>query len=351
MLAGLFLVLYFTEHVVAKNPPDVVCLMINLKYVHCSWNGQRTPDVSYSFYSRFRHGETFRKCVTYISEDGTNTGCDQPYDLLIEKRFQQFYTKLVHGNDSFQKTHDLKRKVKLNPPVNLTALNGSDGNLWFYWNHTISGCVESEVHHRINNNKWEISKLSVGRQNYCINLPSSSSRYELQVRSTIWKDCGGSDFWSDFSQPVFWGSMKENNSTDINRGSMSLLTPVLSVVGAFILILLVIMLLHHERLRIILIPIIPTPNNLKEILTNPNDEAWLHISKSHKEGFKANFNERACPTCEYHHVSQSESESSDSSTGSTFSDTTNQTESEGLSTSCSSSSSTCLAPSEEEQVS
>lgn len=50
--------------------------------------------------------------------------------------------------------------VKLYPPTNLTVQNGSDFNLWFYWNQTSPGCVESEVRFRTNNvNKWEVGDL------------------------------------------------------------------------------------------------------------------------------------------------------------------------------------------------
>jgi len=40
---------------------------------------------------------------------------------------------------------------------------------------------------------------------------------------------------------------------------------------------------------------------------------WFQFSKGLKEGFKANYNERACPVREYTYVSRSDSESSDSS--------------------------------------
>ena len=47
------------------------------------------------------------------------------------------------------------------------------------------------------------------------------------------------------------------------------------------------------------------------------------MSKGLKEGFKANYNERACPVREYVYVSQSDSEGSDSSN---LSVTTDQTD-------------------------
>lgn len=46
--------------------------------------------------------------------------------------------------------------VKLYPPTNLTVKLGSDSNLWFYWNQSHSGCVESEVRYRINNKTWNV---------------------------------------------------------------------------------------------------------------------------------------------------------------------------------------------------
>ncbi|XP_026184985.1 cytokine receptor common subunit gamma-like [Mastacembelus armatus] len=330
--------------VVAKEPPDVDCLVIHLKYVNCSWNKQRTPEVNYTFYSWF-HNEEKKICSNYLLENGINIGCNRPYGN-ISKRFFTFYTTLVHGNKSFPMEHDLKTKVLLHPPTNLSVLNGSDFNLWFYWNQTAANCVGSEVRFRTNNNKWESSKVNTGTQSFCINLPSSSSRYEVQVRSRMAKTCGESLFWSNWSEPVVWGS---NNSTDTNpmNVSMSVWTPLLYVVGAITLLLLVIMLLHHERLRIILIPVVPKPS-----LVHHDIEDWLQFSKGLNENFKANFIERACPVREYCQISQSDSESSGDSTFSvsiTQSDCSDQ--SEDLSTPCSSSSSTVTVSSDEQQIS
>ncbi|KAI3373813.1 hypothetical protein L3Q82_022398, partial [Scortum barcoo] len=201
----------FTSFIILLCPlTDVDCLVVNLEYVHCSWNKQGTPEVNYTFYSSF-HVVKMMECATYLSENNINTGCNQPYGNTID-RFRTFYTRLVHGRESFVTEHDLKKKVKLNPPTNVTVKNESDSNLWFYWNQTASGCVESEVRYRTNNNNnWEISKVSPGKQSHCINLPSSTAMYELQVRRRIEDNCGESLFWSDWSEPVIW---KSNNSTD-----------------------------------------------------------------------------------------------------------------------------------------
>uniref|UniRef100_A0A8D0ASA6 Fibronectin type-III domain-containing protein n=1 Tax=Sander lucioperca TaxID=283035 RepID=A0A8D0ASA6_SANLU len=308
MLKRLLLLLCLTGHVFAKEPPDVECLVVHLKYVHCSWNKQGTPEVNYTFYGWFK-GADVSECPSYLSENNINTGCNQPYG----SRFNSFYTRLVHENQSSkEKEHYLKEKVKLNPPTNLTVHYGSDSNLWLSWtqiSQISSNCVESEVRYRINNRNWAV--VSIGKQNYCLNLPSHSSLYELQVRSRIGYACGLSEFWSDWTEPVVWGS---NNSTDPNKmnSSMSVWTPVLSVVGAFILIVLVMMLLHNERW---VICDSQTSHTCCSFLKD-----WFKFPKGLKEGL--NYNERPCPVREYCHVRQSDSESSDCSTCSATTDQT-----------------------------
>ena len=63
--------------------------------------------------------------------------------------------------------------------------------------------------------------LNISTKTYNINLPSSRHCYELQVKSTIVDYCGESCFWSDWSPPVFWGSMRESaqNSTGKNNSN------------------------------------------------------------------------------------------------------------------------------------
>ncbi|XP_015229368.1 PREDICTED: cytokine receptor common subunit gamma-like isoform X3 [Cyprinodon variegatus] len=315
MSTSLFLFLTLVGQIMAKKPPDLQCMVINLEYVNCSWNLQETPDVNYTFSSRFE-GEDQSSCAEYLLENGINIGCRRPYNYTRRQRFDTFYTKLSDGSQVFQKELQLKTKVKLNPPTNLTVKNGSDFNLWFYWNQTNPKCVDSEVRIRINNSDWEI--LSVfHKQSYCQKLPSSSSRYELQVRSKLKYDCGDSEYWSDWSEPVVWGF---NNTTDTNirNNGISVWTAVLYAAGATTLILLVMILLHSERIKIILIPPLPKP-----VLNSPDVEDWFHFPKGLiKDGFNSTFNERACTVSEYQPVSRSDSNGSDSSNLTTSTDQT-----------------------------
>ncbi|XP_061595469.1 cytokine receptor common subunit gamma-like [Cololabis saira] len=305
----------------SNNSTDVQCLIVHQQYVSCSWNKSGTPAGNYTFSSWFHDGNE-TDCSDYLRENNMITGCNRPCNASQPcDRFRTFYTVLSGGNKPYRNTHTLKDKVKLNPPTNLTVQMGADSNLWFYWNQTFTSCVDSEVQFRKNKRKWENSKVLSGRQSYCINLPSSSFQYELQVRSQLSDYCGGSLFWSDWSEPVVWGS---NNSTDSYSvdNSMSVWTPVLYAVGALVLILLALMLVQNERLRIILIPVLPKPSL-------DNIEDWFQLSKGLKEDSQATYNERACPVREYIYISPSDNESSDSSDSSDSSGlsvTTDQTD-------------------------
>lgn len=330
----------------ALKPPDVDCLVVHLQSVHCWWNTLAPPEVNYTFYGRFSNGIFTNECPSYVTENGTRTGCLLPYNSKTD-RFSTFYTLLQYGNSSHKQELELKSKVKLNPPINVTVQMGSDSNLWYYWNQTAYNCVENEVRIRTNGKKWDISHISSGRQFYTINMPSPSSMYEMQVRSRLADQCGQSLIWSEWSNPVTWGS---NNGTDTTAqvGALnSVWTPVLSVIGLFVLILLAVTLLHYERVRIILLPVVPKPSPVHHDIQD-----WIQISKSLKESFSQSYNERTCPVQEYHPVSQSDGGSLHSSTSTlSSSDCMDQS---GLSSPCSSTSSTStvLESSEEaEQVS
>ncbi|XP_030212352.1 cytokine receptor common subunit gamma [Gadus morhua] len=309
-MAVRLLLICLTGLVFSEEPHDVKCLVVNVEYVQCMWNGSATPGVNYTFYSRFENG--FKECDNYVLENTTIVGCVHTYEELITKRFSKFTTKLKLGNRSFEQFHKLKTKVKLNAPVNLTAMNSSDLNLWYYWNYTCNtNCIESEVRHRINGKEWKT--ILREKNEYCINLPSNSYLYELQVRGRIPDKCGESEIWSDWSPPVFWGSMRESYGTVTNKPRFysPVQKTILYVVGPIVFFILVIILVRNERIRVILIPVLPDPGkNLAKILAEDNVEEWLPISKGIKEGFKMNYIERVCSVGDYSRNPQSTSESS-----------------------------------------
>ncbi|XP_041706223.1 cytokine receptor common subunit gamma-like [Coregonus clupeaformis] len=322
----------------APSTPKVNCLIINLDYVNCIWSEQGSPEVNFTFFNNRFIKDHMEECTTYLQEKSNAVGCRLSYDK--SDRFRTLTTKLVHQNKSYVQNHNLKSMVKLYPPTNLSVEMNKDPELNLYWNNSKNNqCIESEVRYRINNNKWQTSTL-IREQNYAVPFPLKSSRYEFQVRARVNSICGESEFWSEWSQPILWDSMKGNNITDISGSSMSVWKPVLSLVGAMTLFMLACMLVYRERerLRFILIPIVPNPGkNLDD-----NVEAWLHGSKD--ICFQPNFTERVCPVREYRLVPQTGSVSESESNLSIPTD-----QSDSLST-CSSSTSTLPVTSENERA-
>lgn len=292
------------------------CRVIHLKYVECLW---KNPDINYTFYSRF-YGGSYRECDTYIIKDGLNAGCRQIEDNLKTKRFLTFETILEHEQKNHTEELQLKNKVKLDPPSNLTVQFRSE-ELLFEWKQIFAHCVENEVRYRVNENRWEPSYKMKERNQYNIPLPSNSSRYELQVRSRVSDSCGQSEEWSDWSQPVVWGT-HNNTAPAVSRASvddsLNVWSVVIYCVVGVALFLLIVMVLRHDRIRIILIPVVPKPS------LAPHDlQEWLDSSKGLKEAFKTNYMEHACSVHEYCPIPSSDSNSSDSSNISVSTDQTN----------------------------
>ncbi|KAJ3606413.1 hypothetical protein NHX12_025934 [Muraenolepis orangiensis] len=110
MAAGLLLLLFCLNGLVWSEDqrPEVDCVVVNLDYVHCVWNGSTPPDFNYTFYSRF--DGAFNPCARYVLDNSTVMGCDQRYEKLILKRLERFTTRLELGNRSFEQNHQLKSK-------------------------------------------------------------------------------------------------------------------------------------------------------------------------------------------------------------------------------------------------
>ncbi|XP_050950294.1 cytokine receptor common subunit gamma-like isoform X2 [Labeo rohita] len=190
---------------------QINCLIINLDYVNCTWSEQKH---NYSFKSKFTHNELL-DCPKYLRNDSVNVGCIFPY-----KRPQRFTTLIIwlysdDGSLVTMQEHNLMPNVKLYPPFNLTVVEKKDSELWLYWSMpTNISCIESHVLYRTDDNAWQITTTGFSTT---IFLPFHlKKRYEFQVRARIASGCGQSMFWSDWSEPVYWGSLKTNNSTGVS---------------------------------------------------------------------------------------------------------------------------------------
>ncbi|XP_041948382.1 interleukin 2 receptor, gamma a isoform X2 [Alosa sapidissima] len=336
MLPLLHLLLVLPWSVCASAPPtEVSCYVVNLDYINCTWNQPKAPDLSYTLFANYT-GYALVECPQYLVGDkGLRVGCRLPYSE--PERFQTLETSLRRsGNLSIHKQHKLKDTVKLNPPTNL-KLRWRQKALSLSWDvragYKRFECIESRVQYGLNDKWLSPTKLSPGEKSFLMEYPSNSSTHTFRVQVRL-HGCGSSA-WSEWSPVVVWG-----NRTDSKRAppAMSWVSLMLYMsVAAVILILLTCLLVHNERLRVTLIPVVPNPGkNLTELMDtyNGNVEKWLRISKELQEGFKPTFTERPYAVREYRLVGQSSVESDSGvslSSSSTSSSTTSSTTSSSTS--------------------
>uniref|UniRef100_A0A8B9JBP1 Interleukin 2 receptor, gamma a n=1 Tax=Astyanax mexicanus TaxID=7994 RepID=A0A8B9JBP1_ASTMX len=302
--------LLLVYYLVAYNI-GVKCMIIDLEYVNCTWGEDSIPQESYTFKSR-------SECSAYLKVNGVNVGCVFSYKEKEAERFRTLFTELytVNGDLVKKDEHSLINEVKLNPAFNLTV-EMKNPELWLYWNISSRAkphCVESQVQYSLDDKDW----INSGRNSFNVPFPNTRSVYQFQVRIRMSKNCGLSEMWSDWSKPVCWKSLR-NDTDNEPRSSSSVTLMVLYTVGAVVILLtLSCLLIHSERLRVILVPVVPNAGkNFAELIENygGNVEKWINISKELQDGFKPNFTERTCPVREYQQVPQSSSSSESSLSG------------------------------------
>ncbi|KAB5543174.1 hypothetical protein PHYPO_G00076160 [Pangasianodon hypophthalmus] len=300
----------------ASSPHQIECMVVNLEYVSCTWDGDGTVAENYTFKSSYNNPDAPAECSSYQYVREVRVGCVVPYSEKKLQRFDEFHAWLYRDNITLAKQEykNLLSRVKLNAPNNVSLLL-RDPELWIYWNITSnakSQCQERELRYRINGNKWSTYGTSMENA-FNVPFPNAQSLYEFQVRVRIASTCGLSELWSEWSEPVFWGTTKKINDTETGRQTSAGLMVLCTVGAAVVLIVLACLLIHSERLRVILVPVVPSPKNLGDLIEsyNGNVEKWLHISKELQDGFKPNFSERPCTVREFRTESNSESDSDD----------------------------------------
>ncbi|XP_046716402.1 interleukin 2 receptor, gamma a [Silurus meridionalis] len=315
--SGFLVLVWICRGSASTLPHQIECTVVNLEYITCRWDVNRTLVENYIFRSSFKKPVNSSECSSYQYEGAVRVGCVVPYSEKQLQRFDSFFTSLYTNQNTIitsQEYSTLLKRVKLNAPYNVSVVWG-DPSLWIQWNITSPTkllCQESEVRYRINGQDWRVNS---GIENkFTVPFPNTQTQYEFQVRVRMSSVCGESELWSEWSEPVFWGSMKEINDTE-SRQTMSAGLMVFCTIGAAVLlIILTCLLIHSERLRVILVPVVPSPKNLGDLIDSygGNVEKWLHISKELQDGFKPNFSERPCTVREFRTETHSESESDDS---------------------------------------
>ncbi|XP_072514272.1 interleukin 2 receptor, gamma a [Salminus brasiliensis] len=305
----------------SKPNTNVRCVIIDLEYTNCTWGEDGVPRENYTFRSRFENSGK-KDCPAYLKVREINVGCVFSYSENNTERFNTLHTELYRENGSVAavQQHKLIQQVKLNPAFNLTV-EMKNPELWLYWNitrRTKPDCVEGLVRYRTGCKNWLTQDIRAGRNSFNVPFPNTRSQYEFQVRVRMSSTCGRSEIWSDWSKSVCWGSLKDCNDTETRPSSSAALMVLYTVGAAVVLIILSCLLVHSERLRVILVPVVPNPGkNFAELIENygGNVEKWMNIPKELQDGFKPNFTERTCPVREYQWLPQSSSSSDSSHSG------------------------------------
>ncbi|XP_060783815.1 interleukin 2 receptor, gamma b [Neoarius graeffei] len=276
---------------------NISCLIIDLKYVDCNWTKAQMQQINYTFSSKFSH-DSFRECPEYLQEHGQTVGCRIPLEDQMQ-RFNPFSTKLsVGGNRSIYKNYtDLKQRVKLNPPYNL-SVNASDrdGEVCARWTVRRTGIMQNCERYKVGYQKasgsWKFS-TDVPSSPYCISPVSSRVMYTFKVQRSISTNCGGSEFWSDWSNLAQWGE---------NKAQPPVYWQVFgSVLAVLILIGLSLLLYYSERIKVVFVPVTPDPSkSLQDLFKkhNGNVESWVYISRELKDAFETDYTETPCVVCE-----------------------------------------------------
>ncbi|XP_062857032.1 interleukin 2 receptor, gamma b [Trichomycterus rosablanca] len=307
----LFLLQGYCSSSEALPKVNISCLIINLKYINCSWTKVQMQKINFTF--RTLNSDLYQECPEYLKELDQNVGCRIPLKML-EERFSPFYTKLtVGGNHTKEDYKNLLQRVKLNPPYNVSVnFSSADSEVCMHWVNSFNDlCVENEVRHRIASNKWK-TFTSPSKLSYCVSPVINDVTYTFQVRTRIFDYCGASELWSDWTDPVQWSNNTDNN-TDNNTGRAQwhVLVIVLSVV---LLIFLSVLLFCCERIKggihVVLLPVVPDPSkNLQDLFHkyNGNVESWVHISRELKEAFEPDYTESPCVVYEPDHTLENKS--------------------------------------------
>ncbi|XP_039573262.1 cytokine receptor common subunit gamma [Passer montanus] len=287
----------------ADSHPGVMCVLFNEEYMNCTWGNKEMPTVNYSLFYWYKNtSDKEVECKHYLHHQGVRVGCHFKQDELIQ--FQPFHVLInasVGGKtlEIPSERMELQDLVKPEAPVNLTIHNMSNNQLQLTWAspYPRNKCLEHAVKYKSNKDtSW--TELSVNGDVFSLPSVDYEKSYTFYVRSKINKFCGRTQFWSEWSIPVIWGSNSTSKGTVEEQlywfGIRTVLVPIASCV---LLLVLVILLVRMERVWVILMPRIPNPSkNFDELFIthNGNFQEWTGVPKDVVESFKPNYSENIC---------------------------------------------------------
>ncbi|RMB98338.1 hypothetical protein DUI87_25243 [Hirundo rustica rustica] len=255
----------------------VECVLFNEEYMTCMWGSTEMPTVNYSLFYWYKNmSDKVVECKHYLQDKGVRVGCHFKQNELIQ--FQPFHV-LINASVG-GKTLEIPSKrmllqdlVKPEAPVNLTIRNMSNNQLQLTWAspYPKERCLEHAVKYKSNKDtSW--TELSVNGDVFSLPSVDYEKSYTFYVRSKINKFCGSTQFWSEWSVPVIWGSNSTSQGTVEEWlhwfGIRTVLVPIAS---CLLLLVLVILLVRMERVWVILMPRIPNPSkNFDELFITHN---------------------------------------------------------------------------------
>ncbi|KAF5879997.1 cytokine receptor common subunit gamma-like, partial [Clarias magur] len=235
----------------SASPDQIECMVVNLEYINCTWNGNGTLSENLSFKSSYKSSDSPQtvECASYLYVGALRVGCVVPYSEEKLMRFEDFFAWLYRDDIIIAKQEykPLKSRVKLYPPKNVSLLL-RDPELWIYWNISSNikfTCQDREVRYRINSKQWN-DQGRIMENGFNVPFPNAQRLYEFQVRVRMSSNCGQSELWSDWSEPVFWGSMKKLNDTEPRPQTSTGLMVLYTIGAAVVLIMLTCLLIHSE---------------------------------------------------------------------------------------------------------
>ncbi|KAG2464297.1 IL2RG protein, partial [Polypterus senegalus] len=193
----------------------ISCIIYNQEYTKCMWSEDEVPQINYTFFSKYMRLLPYSECSQYIQKEGHNTGCILEYNENL--KFNKFRVNLSSSETfvQWEETLELKQKVLMNPPVNISVTTGSDNDINLTWNIPVTlkkGCLLSQVKYKNNKDvQWQFSPEIMKQTQFNLPFADESLLYEFYVKITVNTNCGGSNYWSDWSKPVYWGSNKSEN--------------------------------------------------------------------------------------------------------------------------------------------
>ncbi|XP_014348618.1 cytokine receptor common subunit gamma [Latimeria chalumnae] len=291
-----WLLLYSSKAEEAQKDGNVDCIVYNDELMKCMWNKTGIPKLNYTLHYWYSDIKNKTECKKYLQEHSTNIGCRfEPNEII---QFREFHVQLstVEKKEPIN-VFRLQNRVLPYPPTSLTFKNTEVEQIELKWEASMkTNCLEHQVKYKSNKDSdWTvISNL----QTESFRPPSVDPEkfYTFFVRSKVNVFCGSTDLWSEWSIPAYWGKdpIELPEEQDSVFWIWRLLIPMLSIV---ILIILASCLVRAERLRVIIIPKIPSPEGKVDDLINGhhgNIHEWINISKDLMDGFAPNYNETMC---------------------------------------------------------